>query len=391
MLIFIVIFMLFLTFGIFFFVNYVNNYGLEGKVKGKASPWLIREAMDKLNVGLSLATDDGFPIITNRKMNEIVFRLFGHTMMNVEETWQEILSAEEQGIFRGPSEEMTPVEGITEVLNMEEGNPAKERAFRLSDGTVYRFRKEKLEPVEGKLDLIQLSVADITRFVEARHAAEEETAHLNKQLARQQAILQEIVKLNHEQELLATKMRVHGVLGENLILSEQIAEGGSTETLPRLIRNWHTAVQNLSAVSEEDRVRPVRGSSAGEELDRVAGMIGCRIIYDGNPPLDPTMSSFFYAAIREALTNAVRHAGAKELYVKTRRQSDRYVVEITDNGRKTIDPENAARLAAGADVDILLGDGLRNLRSKLEQQGANLQLVRDEGVKLRVELPAEQG
>jgi signal transduction histidine kinase len=62
-------------------------------------------------------------------------------------------------------------------------------------------------------------------------------------------------------------------------------------------------------------------------------MIGCRIDFDGERPADRGAARLLYAAVREALTNAVRHAGADTAHRLHPPQAPGYHVEISDNGR----------------------------------------------------------
>ena len=83
-----------------------------------------------------------------------------------------------------------------------------------------------------------------------------------------------------------------------------------------------------------------------------------------------------YAAIREGLTNAVRHADATELTVKIDPNGQRYHIEISDNGGVPVSK-------------ITEGNGLGALRQRLEQEGASLEVLCDGSVTLLVEIPAD--
>jgi len=113
-----------------------------------------------------------------------------------------------------------------------------------------------------------------------------------------------------------------------------------------------------------------------EELLRVAELIGCRVIFQGKQPSERRPLLLMYAAIREALTNAVRHGGADCLMVQVEDDSKGYKVRISDNG-------------TGGD-EICEGGGLRNLRVRLEQEGARMDISTDKGVVLQLWLPKEE-
>ena len=71
-------------------------------------------------------------------------------------------------------------------------------------------------------------------------------------------------------------------------------------------------------------------------------------------------------SVREALANAVRHAGATEVVVSLALASETLVVQVRDNGRGFTSPEQS-------------GHGLANIRSRLEQIGGRFDCVSKAG------------
>ena len=377
--------------GIYHITGYMYKNGLQGKVNGQASPYLVREAVETLPGGLCIAWSDGFPILTNHRMNDAVSRLFGHTVVNAEETWKEILSGEVSG----------------DAVRLSE-----ETSFKMPEGIVVRFRRERLYADEPGNELIQITMDNVTRLTRSRQETEEENRHLAEQIRRQQGILQNVVEINNEQEILSMKMRIHDEFGRCLLLTGQFQEkyrgrplmgtgflvnertpDGKTEmvTISRedvrkdmtdLVHQWQNVIRDMQDVPELSKERE---DTAGAELDRVAALIGCKIEYDGAPPKEETASQLFYAAVREALTNAVRHAGADVLYVRTRKEEFGpggqiiYRVRISDNA--------GTKGRTGQVNGVILGDGLRNLRDKLEKNGASMKVYTGDGVKMELAIP----
>jgi signal transduction histidine kinase len=79
---------------------------------------------------------------------------------------------------------------------------------------------------------------------------------------------------------------------------------------------------------------------------------------------------------QELLTNAVRHAGARKLWINAGRRSDCIVMSARDDGH-------------GADT-FVAGNGLRGMRERLQQHGGDLRIeTRPEaGFCLHLTLPA---
>jgi signal transduction histidine kinase len=136
---------------------------------------------------------------------------------------------------------------------------------------------------------------------------------------------------------------------------------------------WNNTVRSLSDFSPESGNAE---TSPEVELLKAAEMIGCRVNFTGIRPPGRKTALLFYTAVREALTNAVTHGNSDMLYVDSRPNDNGYRVEISDNG--------TARLPR-----IKEGNGLGNLRTRLEREGATLMIRSDRGVRLIIELPAE--
>ena len=82
-------------------------------------------------------------------------------------------------------------------------------------------------------------------------------------------------------------------------------------------------------------------------------------------PLPESTDAVLAWALREAVTNVVRHSGAEHGVIRTIRRGDRADLEILDDGP-------GARVAKTGDVDAG-GTGLLGLRERLEQAGGSLE------------------
>jgi two-component system sensor histidine kinase DesK len=89
-------------------------------------------------------------------------------------------------------------------------------------------------------------------------------------------------------------------------------------------------------------------------------------------PLTPAQETVLALALREAVTNVVRHAQAQRCSVRLQRENDLCTLEISDNGRGADTPE---------------GNGLRGMRERLEAIGGSLQRQTRAGTRLVIHLP----
>ena len=280
---------------------------------------LIREAIDSYPDGLCFATSGGRPILVNRKMNQLVLRLSGRTISDANRTWRNLTEFEDAG-------------GCIRLrdswISSAQSGDGPLVVIRFPDDVIWRFRRVKLEhPGEN---VVQIEASDVTQWYAV------------------------------SRELLETKVRIHGELGKCIIATKRaLADTGAAGRVAdseALSQMWEDAIRHLTSIP---LIQQGEAVSPEAELSRVAEMIGCKVIFRGRRPAERKARLLLYAAVREALTNAVRHADADQLTVCTRDDGESYHIEIFDNGTK-------------ADAEIREGDGLRDLRRRLEEAGGQL-------------------
>jgi len=90
-------------------------------------------------------------------------------------------------------------------------------------------------------------------------------------------------------------------------------------------------------------------------------------------PLRADVRHNVFLAIKEALNNVLKHAGASEVWLRLRLAEAEVCVEVEDNGHG-FTPDSA----------VPSGNGLRNMRSRLAECGGNAQLVSAPGKGTRI-------
>ena len=318
---------------------------------------IIRNAVNSYPGGLAFAMPDGRVILSNHAMNELSSRLTGHAVVNVYSTWEELREANPMTIPKIEGEPEEPDDSTSEKL-----------FFRIGTSEIWQIRKTEEEFDEGRF--LQLTADDITERYSLGKQIYDNHARLTGLRERQRTLLKNILQINTDKELLQAKMRVHDDFGRCLIATGQALENPDGTDLQVLTNAWEDAIMSLSATAGlSNRIE----KSQKDELLKAAGMIGCRMEFLGVTPNSP----LFYAAVREALTNAVRHANADCLTVETVEQDGIYRVRITANGTAPTEP-------------ITEGSGLSNLRMRLENEGGSLTIEYQPGVVLCAEIPVAQ-
>ena len=91
------------------------------------------------------------------------------------------------------------------------------------------------------------------------------------------------------------------------------------------------------------------------------------------PPIPASHEGVFALALREAVTNIIRHAGAKSCNLRLEQTSNSCCLEIKDDGCGELEPE---------------GVGLSGMRQRVEALGGSLRRESSSGTRLIITLPA---
>ena len=331
-------------------------------MKKNTSAKMIKKAIDSYPGGICFSALDGRVILVNEKMNKLMLELTGHTILNAKAAWEELANFANNGKAEKLDQSWLPKEP-----DNENGSICQQLFFRFSDSSVWRFELRFLDS-----NTVQIEAAEITKLYRISEELYENTIRLQEMQKRQKALLDSIVEVNLNKEILAAKMHIHDELGHCLLATTKaITEDSLAENADILRKSWNSTIRDFSNIST---VWTVPDSSLQSELMQVAELIGCKVIFSGEQPTQRKSLQLLYAAIREALTNAVRHAGATVLTVKIEQNEQSYHIEISNNGSVSVS-------------NITEGNGLSALRQRLEQEGASLKVLCDNSVSLIIDIP----
>lgn len=324
----------------------------ERKIQRTAiTPGSIREALDNLPSALCLATEDGMPVLTNRKMYALADAITGRHLVNAELLWREL-------------ETFASGSGIRRI------DYAGALAFVLPDGSIWRFTRRTID-AEG-VRYVQITATETTRLWGLSKELEQDNIELDRQQQRLQKLLQNIVKIRQAEEILSSKIRLHDRLGRAVLISRRyLLNSAPTDSPQAVVAMWREIAESLQASVFDSEGK----CNAAKELTDIADLLGCSIAFDGDFPQN---NNLLLAAVREALTNAVRHAGADRLTVGTRRENDQIQIEISDNGK-------------GFVTEVVEGGGLSSLRQRVESAGGRMELCCRGGVNLKLTISGKEG
>lgn len=208
------------------------------------------------------------------------------------------------------------------------------------------------------------------------HSAQRNQA--NRRLRMAQDEIEHLARLA-ERERIARDL--HDVLGHTLsvvILKSELASKLVGQNPERAL----TEIGDVEKIAREALVEvrnAIGGYRAGgleEELNRAASTLktaGVAPECQSVPmPLSPVQETVLALAVREAVTNVVRHARAKRCRLSLEQRNGNCQLEIQDDGRGGSQGE---------------GNGVRGMRERVEALGGSLRRETDAGTRLTIVLP----
>ena len=174
---------------------------------------------------------------------------------------------------------------------------------------------------------------------------------------------------------------LHDVLGHtlSLIIVKSTLAGKLIEKHPDAAKKEIADIEKVS----RDAIAEIRGTLRGyatyklsEELQRAKAALGSAGVElkseTSEVSLSPAQESVLALITREAVTNVVRHAYARNCWLKIASSNGDCVLEIQDDGRGGFQSE---------------GNGVRGMRERVEALGGKLERDTSAGTRLRFEFP----
>jgi two-component system sensor histidine kinase DesK len=209
-------------------------------------------------------------------------------------------------------------------------------------------------------------------------------AQRNRALAKLRMANEEIEHLAKVAERERIARDLHDVLGHTLsviILKSELA-GKLMDRDPQRAGSEIREVEQISrqALSEvRDAIRGYRTRSLDAELAQAKSTLQtagvkaeCQAAQITLPAL---LESVLTLAVREAVTNVVRHARAQTCSLRLEQKNGSCCLEIKDDGRGSLQNE---------------GNGLRGMRERVEMLGGTLKRDSRSGTRLTITLPLKQ-
>lgn len=310
--------------------------------KNELSPFSIKEATDKLPMGICFADPDGRIILCNNRMRRLSFMLSGHDLQ-IDRDFDFALAQ--------------PDKSVT----------VKDDCYILPDKTVWQFRKQSIT-VDGDDHWQQMTAHNVTELYNGNVRQAEinrELKEVNRKLKMMYERMADDIK---EKESLDLKIHIHDTIGRSLLTIRDIIESGE-DTDKKL-----EVLQEAIAVLTSDRVIP---SGTIDELIQTAKTLGVAVKAEGYLPSDSTVEELTVSAAKECVTNCIKHANGSEVYIRIAEHNGLYDITITNNGTIPTEP-------------IKEGSGLSSLRRSIEAAGGEMHTAHKPRFALLITLPGKE-
>lgn len=162
-----------------------------------------------------------------------------------------------------------------------------------------------------------------------------------------------IKNLNKEKNILKMKNKFHDILGQRLALLQAFLN--QDENKKDNFEEIKFMIEKMFVELEEDST----AKHSLQDLIRIYYNAGVELKVAGELPKDEGKARVLYEIIREAVTNAIKHANATLISIAISESLEGILMNIKNNGNKSSEV-------------VREHDGIKGMRSKLEKIGGKL-------------------
>ena len=311
----------------------------------------IKQALDMLPSGICYFAPSGRVKLCNRQMNSLFHTISQGDLQTLAELQDALSDCDAcSGVIRLSWERQT---------------------YLFPDGKVWRYRQSEVKASDGAT-YTEAVFSDITELYNKNLELKAQIKQLNAISRELKWLSDNALILTREKEVLSAKTKLHDDMGAGLIAIRHILHHNRTEEEANAMDLFRQAVSAI----KYDNAYP-RGRS---ELDRFlhdAKAIGIKVNLSGDLPEQEELRHVMILAMRECLTNSVRHAGATTIHITAENKGDSVSMKITNDGRA---PE----------TEVVPKGGLHNLYRHILDLGGTMEIQSKPVFVLSVVLPARQ-
>ena len=295
----------------------------------------VKQAMDLLPSGICYFTPSGSVKLCNMQMH-ILFRTLSQSDLQTLTELQDALAHCDAG------------SGVIRLSH-------ERQTYLFPDGKAWRYRQNVVTDEDGAV-YTETIFSDMTELYHKKLELKEQIKQLNA-ISRELKLLSDnVLILTREKEVLSAKTKLHDYMGAGLIAMRQILRHNQTEEAANAIELLRQAVSAI----KNDNTYP-QGRSELDGFMHDAEAIGIKVNLSGELPEQEELRCVMILAMRECLTNSVRHAGATALHVAVEKSGDSISMKITNDGKA---PE----------TEVVPKGGLHNLYRHIADCGGTMEI-----------------
>lgn len=246
------------------------------------------------------------------------------------------------------------------------------QTYLFPDGRAWRCEQKRVTASDG-VAYTEVVFSNVTEQYEKGVKLRQQTRRLEKLSRDLKRFSDNVHALAREKEILAAKTRLHDQMGAGMLAVRKVLQQSSpseeTEDAIRLFRKAVSTIKNDNEGPED--------SGEFEEFMRDAETIGVTVEVTGELPRPERARRVFVTAMRECLTNGVRHADATALRIQMTEGGGAYGLRVTNDGRP---PER----------EVVPKGGLLNLRRHVVGVGGTMDIQSEPVFALTVTVPARR-
>lgn len=191
---------------------------------------------------------------------------------------------------------------------------------------------------------------DITKEYELHQKLNDQNRKIKENNKQILLSIDNIEELEREKNLLKLKNKYHDILGQNLSILQQYLNRKNIsqenfEEIKFMIQKMFIDIED----TEDTNTNLVN-------LIKIHKKNGTDIVINGKLPQNKEVAKVFFEIIREATTNAIRHAGSSKVFVNIKETLEETYMIITNNGKKS-------------NEFITENQGIKDMRRKIEKLG----------------------
>lgn len=240
-----------------------------------------------------------------------------------------------------------------EILN--KLNIKKDYVTNIIKQSIDQLEKNYCVKVEDKYYVFvvndnEIITFDITKEYELHQKLNDQNRKIKENNKQILLSIDNIEELEREKNLLKLKNKYHDILGQNLSILQQYLNRKNIsqenfEEIKFMIQKMFIDIEDTEDTN----------TNLGN-LIKIHKKNGTDIVINGKLPQNKEVAKVFFEIIREATTNAIRHAGSSKVFVNIKETLEETYMIITNNGKKS-------------NEFITENQGIKDMRRKIEKLG----------------------